>query len=347
MISAPLNAIGEDSRMAPLSSSLPPAPEEFGDIIRAVLPYINRGLNNTTAAAIISASTASMGLSPDSFLPLFYYGNQNTYGNTLLSYSRDLIGLPMVPIEPFALNSFFGAEDTPNHIASYPTESHGKIVFSAYHGVNFWPRRFTQPSSLPPEDLESHVHPRELDRLSSGPGFYLKSITSTLRYTGCIRPATEEEITDLFSNTLLADSWLRHPDISLREFFLHMGISDTVWDEAANETDRLNRAEGVVPSASTATDVPSPRRGTVSVVREDLHDPVSDNNGIQPPEPSNRFFRTGATRPARPSPQRAPRPSGIDAAYAAMHGVSGPASSNSVTPPWPVDIISPSIAPRS
>lgn len=247
--------------LAPPPSSLQPPPEEFGDILRAILPFINHGINNVTASAIIASHTASIGVSPESFLPLAYYSGlpSTTLRDTpvYLAFERNWIGIPMVPIENFPFSRLFSEEDMPINIAPFPTSTFGKVLFSSYHGRNLWLTRFNRASELTDRETEHNVHPRELARVPASSGLLLREVITNLRYTGCIRPPTPEELENVFANIVRPDSWMRSPEHSFRDFFSGMGLNERTLSEALDETQRLSAADSVRAGASSTTDVPA------------------------------------------------------------------------------------------
>lgn len=243
--------------LAPLPSLVEPPPEEFGTVLRALLPYVNHGVNHVTASAILSASTASMGISPEALHPLTYFSGVSPPGGICVRYPADWIGCPFVMVEDFPLSPFFGPV-IPNNIQPFPPASRGQVVFSAGRGVNLWPRTFANIGELTEETLPL-VHQRELERVPAARGTFVDCFISNLRYTGCVRPATDAEIDFLFLNILRSECWLKTPEFNFRDFFIGSGINESALSEALERTDAGLRATTSGVGPSSVTDVPSPR----------------------------------------------------------------------------------------
>lgn len=263
-------------RPAPAPSSLPPPPEEYGEVVRSLLPFMGRSVPASTISAIIASHSAVLGIAPSAIYPFQYLSglNHNADG-FLLSWSSDYAGVPYICNEPFPLvdptDSFNGSLGA--LVSPYPALAMGRIVFHAYDNYMLFPHLIQSADGLVEETLAQFTHPRELARLPASPALVMEQFRSVLRYTGCVRLPTPTEIDQLFDTVLTEGRLLKSTQINFRDLFSLMSMSASVVETAITEASRMDR--DTRPSAPQPTNVAAP----VEYVRR-----ASRRQIIEPPD---------------------------------------------------------------
>ena len=243
---------------APRPSEAEPPPEQFADVLSATAPFMTRGtINAHTFSAIMAASGAIIGSPSSVSSPIQYMAGVRDTGSALLSWNREWVGMPMVCMENFPYLSAFDTHNIPETIAPYPDYARNRVVLSTYDHTVLLPELTT--TSQVPDNAD--IHPREQERAIGGlPASYLRTFHSQFRYTGCIRPAMDEEIDSLFDRVIRIECWLRS-SLNLRDMLSMAGVDPHAIDHSTIEGDRISRgspSEQSTPSTPTSTDVPAP-----------------------------------------------------------------------------------------
>lgn len=284
---------GEPVSPAPAPSTVPPPPEEYGEVVRALSQYSSRNVPLGTISAILAANSAMLGMPFAAMYPAQYLsGIRVGYPNTLLGWGNEISGVPYICTEPFPSPSI--TEQVGSVLATpFPDGSMGKIVLSAYDRHMFWPRLIRTAEEITEHDTATaSVHPREMVRMTpDAPALAFSFFTSCLRYTGCIRIATDDEIDHLFDTILMEGRLIRSNQINFRDLFSLMGISASATEQAmasAGQADREVVAPATVlssPSAPQVTNVASP----------------SSYPRLNPTRASRRNWEIGASVPPTPT----------------------------------------------
>lgn len=264
---------GQEARFAARPSISPPPTEEFGDALRALSPFLTRGLNSTTFGAIVAAAGAATGIAEEVVNAAMYVGGiRNTASGVSLSWSPgEYVGSALVLEESFPLNSFFPETATIDRPAclTAPNETfHNLVGLMSHPGRILYPQLITrdQMLALPEGERSQWIQMREQVRIQeTGSGVLMHEVSCNMWYTGCWRQATEQEIDRLFDNVLVDGAWLKLSTISWRDFFSLSNVSSRSAEHAFVEMDNAIRRSGgpvpaAEPSAPAATNVASTPR---------------------------------------------------------------------------------------
>lgn len=315
-------------------SQAEPPPEQFRDVVSALAPYLTSGvtLNPTIFSAVLSAAASTIGASLEALAPAQYLGGVRiTTDNVLLSWNIDHVGTPYVWTEDFPLSNLLQGANL-HRCAPFSEIARGRVTIAGYDGHMLLPVLAQQADDLTSENVT--FHPREVTRFTQGtPAVGLHHFDSSFRYTGCIRPATDEEIDELFTVLIRPDCFLRST-ISLRDVLAMTGVPGDDLDRAEIAYNQLVRNEApVAPTPGVATNVQAtrrPRRSATGRLIDDFDVPPAP---VPPSRASLRAFsRRSASNSVPPVPASAPAEVDLST-IAAM-----PAEPESIPFVWPTTL---------
>jgi hypothetical protein len=258
--------VGPSLLTCPQPSLCVPPPEEFAQILSALLPYQNHGITPAIFSAILAATSAPYDVNDEAFLPVHYMAGGSVHDNRLLTWTRTMMGTPVVCFEPFPLSHLYGDGNAPSMATSVPPVFLNKVGFVVPSGALIFPVRRNSIQEVP-EDETDFLHGRETTRPAGSPVFYMHPVRSSLLYTGCTRMATNEEVDQVFDELIRPNDWIRM-QWNVRDWFELMDLPSDIIGNALRATEA--GAVTAIPSSPVAespTNVPAPTRRATAARR--------------------------------------------------------------------------------